>query len=104
MIEAASGRHTDESSAVLNATKVMGSAMVQSLLEALNNNRNIRIEYVRILYVIGDTRAVEPLIKMLNDKESDVLRGSTWALPARTQPSVLVKFSSRSSTKRSLTA
>ena len=57
-----------------NVKKLIAKGNVKGLIKALgyDKDRIVRVNAVEALGKIGDTRAVEPLIAALKDKDKDV--------------------------------
>lgn len=62
------------------ALEKIGTLAVEQLIATLNKNKKARGMAAGVLGLIGDTRAVEPLIALLNDKDSSGRAGIVEAL------------------------
>ena len=75
--------HHDESmrSQAAGSLIAIGSAAADDLIEALSDpNRYVRGYAVRCLVELGETRAIKPLKKLLDDEDEEVRKAATIAL------------------------
>lgn len=89
LIKSFENENQDVRTRAANAIVDIGKTAVDHLIEALGNkNSNIRGVSATVLGMIGDKRAIDPLIKLFDDEDEDVGYGARSALEEIGKPAV----------------